>query len=237
MQALTEIAEADWRVIEAALETEIQQERMDIIHEAIAIETADALSTGQHPTHIVGDCCCTIGIVAGLQRAKQDFTLLWLDSHGDFNNWETSTSGFLGGMPLAMMIGIGEQRLPKAVGLKKLDENKVWLSDGRDLDPGEVKLLKNSKVRWIKDPMDLLDAGWPEGPLYIHFDSDVLPSEQVPAMRYPVPGGRKAAEWQKLFGQLASTGQVIANSMTAWYPDLDQNGKTAELCLDRKSVV
>ncbi len=230
--AFNELVEEGWKIVDPALPKEDQQARMDIIHEGIAKETEAALNGNKRPVHIMGDCCCTIGVVAGLQRAEQDFTFLWFDSHGDFNNWETSPSGFLGGMPLAMMVGIGEQRLTKAVKLKTLPEDQVWLSDGRDLDPGELQLLEKSNVHWIKDPLTLLDGNWPAGPLYVHFDSDVLPTDQVPAMRYPVAGGRRADEWQSLFQQLAASGQVVATSMTAWYPSLDKDGKTAEICLE-----
>ena len=62
---------------------------------------------------------------------------MWLVSHGDFNTWETTPSGFLGGMPLAMLTGRGDQRMLEAVGLDPLADNQVWLSDARDLDPGD----------------------------------------------------------------------------------------------------
>lgn len=61
----------------------------------------------------------------GLQRAGIDPNLIWFDAHGDFNTWETTSSGFPGGMPLAMIVGKGEQTMPEAVGLRDLPEGQV----------------------------------------------------------------------------------------------------------------
>jgi arginase len=61
---------------------------------------------------IAGDCVATMGVLAGLHDAGITPTLIWFDAHGDFNTWETTPSGFLGGMPLAMIVGRGEQTMP-----------------------------------------------------------------------------------------------------------------------------
>ncbi len=34
--------------------------------------------------------------MAGLERNGIPASIVWLDSHGDFNTWETTPSGFLG---------------------------------------------------------------------------------------------------------------------------------------------
>ena len=112
--------------------------RMSAVHETIAGFVVDTLATGQRPVSIAGDCCSAIGMLTGLQRAGIDPTLVWFDAHGDFNTMETTLSGFLGGMPLAMLVGRGDLALPEAVGLAPLPESRVILTDGRDLDPPEA---------------------------------------------------------------------------------------------------
>ncbi len=99
------------------------------------------LKSGELPVSVAGDCCTSIGILAGLQQAGVDPTLIWFDAHGDFNTWETTPSGFLGGMPLAMLVGKGEQTIMEGVGTSVLPEEQVILSDGRDLDPGEDEVF------------------------------------------------------------------------------------------------
>ena len=55
-----------------------------------------------------------------------------------FGYRETTPSGFLGGMPLAMIDGKREQTMPENVGLRNLPECQAILTDARDLDPGEL---------------------------------------------------------------------------------------------------
>jgi arginase len=81
---------------------------------------------------IAGDCCTSLGVAAGLLAAGIDPTLIWFDAHGDFNTWETTPSGFLGGMPLAMLAGRGEQTIVHGVGLKNLEESNIYLADARE---------------------------------------------------------------------------------------------------------
>jgi arginase len=167
-----------------------------------------------------------------LQRAGLQPTLLWLDAHGDFNTWETTPSGFLGGMPLAMLVGRGEQTLVNAVRLHPLSEMHVILTDGRDLDPGEKLAIEDSEVVHIRDMRALPEHPLLSNPLYVHFDTDIINPNDAPAMRYATPGGPTAAELKALFGALALTGKVAAVSMTTWTPDLDSDGRSRAVCME-----
>ena len=93
-----------------------------------------------------GDCCQPIAVMAGLARAGIRPMLLWLDAHGDFNTHETTISGFVGGMPLAMLTGRGRPDLLRAVELEPMPDRDVVLSDARNLDPREAELLAASAV-------------------------------------------------------------------------------------------
>ncbi|MGI9413966.1 MAG: arginase family protein, partial [Hyphomicrobiales bacterium] len=81
------------------------------------------------------------------------------------------------------------------------------------------------------DPTALLERPLPEGPLYVHFDSDIINAEEAPAQNYPVPGGPSSHDLKTVFDHLARSGQVAAVSMTCWTPDLDHDGRSAEICM------
>jgi arginase len=136
-----------------------------------------------------------------------------------------------------MIVGLGELTMPRAVGLEPLAPGRVLLSDGRDLDPGEADLLSGSEVQVVPRFTDLLAAPLPDGPLYVHFDSDVIDARETPAHNYPVPGGPSAQEVGQVFARLSGTGRVVAASMSAWNPDLDQDGRTGELCMSSFKVL
>jgi arginase len=191
----------------------------------------NAITRGQRPVSIAGDCCSSIGVLAGLQIAGVNPTLIWLDAHGDFNTWETTPSGFLGGMPLAMIVGRGEQTMPHAVGLRSFPESRVILSDARDLDPDEKKALAASAVNHLKDIRTVPDHPLIAGPLYVHIDADVINPNDAPAMSYLAPGGASATEMETIFRRLARSGRVIAVSLSAWNPDLDLDRRSQSVCM------
>lgn len=231
------LAQSDWVLNEPALTAGDTQARVSQIHESLAQNIAQTIQNETRPISVMGDCCATIGVVAGLQRARQDFVLLWLDAHGDFNTWETTPSGFLGGMPLAMLVGRGEQTLARAVNLQTLDEARVVLSDARDLDPGEKLALENSRVHHIsnaRDVMnsDVLSSNLLAAPLYIHFDTDIVNPNDAPAQSYASAGGPSAQELSEIFRALAQSKNIVAISMCAWNPDMDTDGRTRAVSME-----
>jgi arginase len=207
------------------------QTRLSLLHERLASEVAETIVRGHRPVSIVGDCCATIGFMAGLQRAGLDPTLIWFDAHGDFNTWETTPSGFLGGMPLAMLVGRGEQRMPHAVGLRSVPEGQVILTDARDLDPGERDLLESSDVLHLPRVSDLLTLPLSNRPLYIHFDVDVMDPSLIPAVSYPAPGGPGLEDLKMVFENLARARMIAGVSVSTWNPDLDEDGRSQDLCM------
>jgi len=226
--ALEALVKPTWRINKPCLPDGEKTTRMATVHEAIADFAAAAIAAGRRPVSIAGDCCTAIGMLAGLQRARLNPTLVWFDAHGDFNTMETTPSGFLGGMPLAMIVGKGDLTLPAAVSLDPLPENQVILTDGRDLDPGEKQLIMRSGVVHLADPADLFEFSLPTGPLYVHFDVDVVSLNASPAQNYPAKGGPSTSVLCAVFRQLARTERVAAVSVSTWNPELD---------LDRKSEI
>ena len=231
MPGLEALAEPGWQINEPELSNPEQQLRMARLYESLAATVAEELASGFRPISIAGDCCSTIGVAAGLQRAGVDFLLIWLDAHGDFNTWETTPSGFLGGMPLAMLVGRGEQTMPEGVGLLSLAEGRILLMDARDLDPAEKTALLESEIVRLTNVDDLIRHPLPELPIYLHIDVDIIDPREAPAMNYLAPGGPSLDELQEAFRYLARTGDIKAISMSTWNPELDSNERTRKVSM------
>lgn len=230
---LASLAEPGWNINQPLLPGGDAQHRISAIHKPIADFVADTVARGNRPVSIAGDCCSSIGVLAGLQMAGLNPALLWLDAHGDFNTWDTTPSGFLGGMPLAMIVGRGEQTMVNAVGLRRFPESRVVLTDARDLDPEEKKAVAGSQVSHLKDVLRLPDHPLVSDPtLYVHLDVDIINPNDAAAMSYLAPGGPSAADLKTVFRRLARTGRVIAVSMSAWNPDLDSDRRSQAVCMD-----
>ena len=190
---------------------------------APAIPMMDAM-----PVSIAGDCCASLPVMAGLQKSGIDPVLVWLDGHADFNTIETSPSGFLGGMPLAMMVGRSDQTIPAKLGLTPVQESDIWLIDARDLDPPEEKALQKSAINHTS--LDKLGNLIFDRPVHLHIDNDIVDASEVPANNYPVTGGPGLVQTIQKCVRFASQNTVCAISFSGWNGRLDQDGKTGKTC-------
>ncbi|MCK5313527.1 MAG: arginase family protein, partial [Anaerolineales bacterium] len=129
MPGLEGVVDSELEVNQLHISEANAQNRMGVLYQPLADFVNKAISRGERPVSIAGDCCTSIGVIAGLQRAGTDPTLIWFDAHGDFNTWKTTPSGFLGGMPLAMLVGRGEQTILEAVNLEPIPESQIILTD------------------------------------------------------------------------------------------------------------
>lgn len=224
-----------WEVLEVAecgdaivvANTDEQMQRLATINARLADKVKAVVSAGLIPVSLAGDCVSTIGVLAGLQQAgKQPDRILWLDAHGDFHTWETTQSNYIGGMPLAMLVGRGDQRITKSAGLIPYPEGQIVLADGRDLDAGEREALLNSGVARCRIP-DISKHLSPRESTYLHWDTDVVDAvSTMPALKYHVKSGPSYAEMLSLFRSLVNH-NIVAVSVSAWHEERDVNNKTA----------
>jgi len=225
------LARHTWRLVTLPVPDSSPTERMGALCHALADVVAAVRAEGNLPVVMVGDCTLSIGVLAALQRESPNFTLVWYDSHGDFNTHETTPSGFIGGMPLAMLCGRGEQTIVKGAGAQVHPEADIILTDARDLDPGEDEAVAESAVTHLADVADLSSYQLPDKPLYIHFDSDVLHLSDLSAVNYPAEGGPTLETVEASLSHLAKTERVAAVSVTMWNPEMDKDGSGEEVVM------
>ncbi len=144
------------------------------------------------PLIFAADCMSALGALKGLEAQQPG--VVWYDSHGDFNTWGTTPSGFLGGMPLAMLTGRGDMQYMRGIDLAPMSDDDIVITDARDLDPEEAVALRQSKLTHVPNIDDLLTAPLPDRPLYIHMDVDVIDPAEMPGLLYPAPGGPSTAQ-------------------------------------------
>lgn len=198
------------------------------VHLPIATFTRDTLKAGNRPISVAGDCCASIPVLAGIRATGIEPVLVWIDAHADFNTPGTSPSQFLGGMPLAMIVGRGPQWMCESINLKPIAENRVWLIDGRDLDPLERVALDASAVR--RTGMTGLKSLQIEAPVHLHLDIDVIDSSEAPGSNYPVAGGPSVADTVAACAAFAAENDIIAISISGWTCSLDLGGRTKDAC-------
>jgi arginase len=193
-------------------------DRLSALYTGVAAAVAAEAGRAGRPVVVSGDCTTALGTMSGLQRAGVQAGIVWFDAHGDVQTLETTTSGYLGGLPLRLLMGYRPELIAARLGLRAVPEHQVALVDARDLDPPEVSYLAGAQIR--RSEVGELDAaGLPGGPLYVHLDLDVIDSGQLPGLRFPAPGGPSPAQVTGALSALLGTGRVAAIGVACtWYP-------------------
>lgn len=185
----------------------------------VAEVVAAEVRAGAPPLVMSGDCMVSQAIVAGVQRAHGGPpSVVWFDGHGDVQTLETTTSGYLGGMPLRMLAGYRPELLADRLGLAPVPEDRIVLVDGRDLDPPERDYLAASDIRQVFTAELDADAV-PDGPVYLHLDLDVIDGAELPGLLFPVDGGPSADEVGQAVRRVLDTGRVAAVGLGCTWHD------------------
>lgn len=199
---------------------------------------AKARSTGDRVIVVAGDDTATVGVVAGIQRCDgtgRSLGIVWFDAHGDFNTPDTSYSGILAGMPLAVIAGLAGPRWREAADLGlAVPGDRMLLVGTRELDKAEEELLQAQGAhrlvaadalnpRAIQDQLDRLTARCEL--LYVNIDLDVLDPHLVPSATTPSPGGLDLAQLTGLVGAVLATGLVAVVSVTSLNPGGGARGR------------
>jgi len=133
----------DWGNVEGAVPeaTEMGSERVRFLApikqacERVAHLVARSVEEGLHPLVLGGDHSVAIGTLGGLSRAHGPGGVLWIDAHGDVNRPETSPTGNIHGMPLAVALGLaGPEFESEAWTLPAVTPDRVALVGVRSLD-------------------------------------------------------------------------------------------------------
>jgi len=206
------------KVITADLPSADIWARLAALYRLVTGAVAGAAGGGTRPVVVSGDCTTALGTVAGLQRAGIDVGIVWFDAHGDVQTLEATASGYLGGLPLRLLVGYRPELITAGLALRPVPEHRVMLVGARDLDPPEVTYLAGALIGRA-EVAGLDAAALPGGPLYVHLDLDVIDPAEVPGLRYPAPGGPGSAEVAGALRMLLATGRVAAVGMACtWHP-------------------
>ncbi len=141
--------------------------------------------------------------LAGLKPLRVG--LIYFDAHADFNTPETTLSGMLGGMDVAVAAGMALTRLRLKAGLDPALPTKYIVFGGlRDVDPLERDLLDRSECQYlsvedIRAGASVIDEqvrrlGRLTDVIYVHVDMDVLDPAEVAGHPLTAPEGPTSAE-------------------------------------------
>lgn len=173
---------------------------------------------GYFTVGLLATCPSMPGLVAGLQHSGKNgqplrIGMLWLDAHPDFNTPETTRSGSLGGMPVAVATGRALKVMRHDAHLDTpLRDEDVVMGGVRLIDPLERRMLDSSRIERVSvdDLRDASPAVFAQlnrlsknvDKIYVHIDMDVLDPREVMAHVNKVPNGPSSEQLARLFEQI-----------------------------------
>jgi arginase len=215
----------------------------------VAGEVASAVEAAQRAGDLVvvlgGDHSLALGVFAGLARASGRGAAIWLDAHADCNTPETSLTGNVHGMPLAVALGWGDERFAVAGGPPApwIAEERSVIIGARDLDPQERIRLRGSRVavhtmteidrhgmeRVVRSAIERV-----QGAPFVHvsLDLDVVDPQWAPGVGTPVRGGISFREAHLAVELLSEAGLVGSLQIVEVNPILDRENATGELAVE-----
>ena len=205
------------------------------LQRVVASHVARALRAESFPIVLSGNCNTAVGSVAGLTAVHGvPPAVCWLDAHGDFNTPETTTTGFLDGMAVAMVAGRCWSAMTSAVpGFVPVPESRILMVGARDLDELEVNNLDLGQVKRlsIDDAVSHMKAIDAKG-CYMHVDLDVFDPSEGTANGFAVGGGLSRADFMNLARGIGEAGGIGAAAITAYDPSCDPENRIARLAID-----
>ncbi len=211
--------------------------------ELLATAVEKAVRAGHFPLVIGGDHSVAIGTLGGVASVEPRQGLLWIDAHADSNTPETSPSGNIHGMPVAVILGDGPASLVNVAGVnpKALEDHTVLLGL-RSVDREEAERVRDSKMTYftmhdvdqrgvaalIEEAVAVLTADGVER-VHLSFDADAIDPREAPGTGTPVRGGFSYRESHLMMELLAEADIITSADFSEVNPVLDEHNKTAEL--------
>jgi arginase len=233
---------------EVVVDKESNLRNLDLVAEKsakLAVRVDEIIQSGSFPLILGGDHSIAIGTLAGVTKHYKNLGVIWYDAHGDLNTAETSPSGNIHGMPLAISLGVGHSLLTEIGGFSpKVNPKNVVIIGARSLDPGEKVLIKEKGIKvYTMHEVDRLGMAKvieetieyfkdkTDG-VHLSLDLDGLDPNDAPGVGTPVRGGISYRE-SSLAMELLSEAKIITSAeLVEVNPILDEKNKTAALAVD-----
>ena len=217
----------------------------------LATDVKRILADGAIPIILGGDHSIAIGSVAGVashfRELGEEVGLIWFDAHADINTPETSLSGNIHGMPLAAILGQGDEKLVGLEGFTpKIKVEHCAHVGARDLDDGERRIIgelglrdhiftmsdidKRGMLACVNDAIDI--ASRASAGYAVTFDVDMIDPRFAPGSGTLVRGGATYREAHLALEVIAARGGMRSFEIVEVNPMLDQSNITVELACE-----
>jgi len=217
--------------------------------EELADETADAIAEGEVPLVLGGDHSLVAGSFAGAARhfagRRERLGCIYLDAHGDLHTPETSLTRNVHGMPLAHLLGHGDERMRTIAGREPaLLPRDLALVGIRDLDEPEREAIRGWGITCFT-MRDIDEHGLREvmrraiavatassDRLWVSCDMDWVDPKDAPGVGTPVRCGATYREAHLAMEMICDSGRMTSMEVVEVNPVIDEVNRTADLAVE-----
>jgi arginase len=215
----------------------------------LANRVKEVMDAGDFPLVLGGDHSIAMGTVAGtaahFREREQSIGLIWFDAHGDMNVPESSPSGNIHGMPLAHLLGKGDEDLKNILGFSpKIKPENVALIGVRAIDAHERQIIRESGIHAFtmreidehgmaavaRRALEVVNDG--TAGFHVSFDVDGCDPTVIPGSGTLVPGGVSFREAHLLMEYAADSGRLLSMEIVELNPFLDERNISARRTLE-----
>lgn|SRR5574344_1006217 len=199
---------------------------------------------------IGGDHVIAIASALASIKKYENLGIIWIDSHGDFNNFDTTITGNLHGLPFASVTNYKDTN--KLTSFHTGDFYKfknAILVGARDVDKLEMENLKDAGItifttddinrlgaKEVMEQAILLAARGTNG-VHISYDIDVIDPNIAPGVSVPAINGINLNQAFEIMHTIKNNEDIIKSlDLVEYNPTLDKNSKTLDIAINLLNI-
>lgn len=206
---------------------------------------SSSLDNHKLPITIGGDHSLAIATALASIKKYNNMGIIWFDSHGDFNTFDTTISGNIHGLPLAVITNYEKKYLSDFHSGNFYNPQNTVIVGARDIDILEIENLKEAGVTIFstddvrKQGADVVTrkaleiASANTNGVHISYDIDLIDPEVAPGVSIPAVNGINIEEAFLIVQTIIKKKNLVKSiDIVEYNPTLDIDNKTKNIALN-----
>jgi len=210
-------------------------------NERLYNQVLDVVNNDNFPLTLGGDHVIAISSALASINKYENMGIIWVDAHGDFNTFNTTITGNLHGLPLAVITGYEKEDLSKFHNKNFYNFKNSVILGARDIDPLEYENIKDAGVTIITTE-DIKKYGARKmcakaieiandntNGIHVSYDLDVIDPLYAPGVSVPAKNGINIEEAYEILDELLKYDNIKSMDLVELNPSRDIDNKTGKI--------
>ena len=209
-------------------------------------EVLSSLNNEKFPITIGGDHSLAIASALASIKKYSNLGIIWFDSHGDYNTFDTTITGNIHGLPLAVITNYEKRELSEFHNGNFYNPQNTVIVGARDIDdPLEIENLREAGVTVFstkdvqKQGADVITkkafeiASNNTNGVHVSFDIDLIDPKIAPGVSVPATNGINLEEANKMIETIIKKKNIVKSvDLVEYNPNFDIDNKTKIIAMN-----